>query len=786
MATTNKFFRVKNGLEVVGAEFRPAQGTSSYPPILLPTGVSLLTTAAKGAFEFDGTNFYLTPSDNNRKTIAYTDTTPASHTHGNITNGGAVGSTANLVLVTGASGAVTVAATPGTPATQFLRGDLTWVVPTDTNYYPSAVTMTAPADPTTAGPAVGLTMNTGSVTSANIPVASITAAGVVTTGTQAFLGIKTFTSPSITTSLTTTSASFDLLTSTATTLNIGSAATTLTIGNTATAAQTVNMFTAATAGGTYNIATAATSSGTKTVNIGTGGGAGSTTTINIGTTAGTSPSIALNGAVAVNGAVTIAGNLTVNGITTTLNSNTLVVDDKNLELGSVTSGLISATGTVGTVVGSGPYTSILSGMSTTTGLIPGQTITATGGTGSFGSGTMTVLSIIDNVSIGISSTATFSSGTVTNVTGSLASDASADGGGITLKGTTDKTFQWADTGDNWTSSENLSLAANKAYKIDNANVISGSATALVVGGGASTTIAIGANGGTATILNPTVTLTNATVLNINGATQSIVGGTVAGTASVFNTNTGTVNLGGAASIVNIGGGAGKTTNIAGTGASLINIGSTSIGNTNTSIVTIGSGGAGTGAKQQIVIGNHSGSVGIYETYIGATTVSSFTTIQGTVKLPSIGTSGFVKLGTGGELSADTATYVSGTSPTISDPTLTGTVYLDDGAIETVTFTTSGTTPGASAAIFDTTVFTGAEIVIKAKNGTTLEIIKALVLIDSTGNVYNTQYADILTGTQLIGTLDYTTTSNEFKISITPFAGTTGTTTYKAVLTLIEA
>ena len=34
--------------------------------------------------------------------------------------------------------------------------------------------------------------------------------------------------------------------------------------------------------------------------------------------------------------VTIAGNLTVSGTTTTVNSTTMTVDDKNLELGSVT------------------------------------------------------------------------------------------------------------------------------------------------------------------------------------------------------------------------------------------------------------------------------------------------------------------------------------------------------------------------------------------------------------------------------------------------------------------
>jgi hypothetical protein len=47
------------------------------------------------------------------------------------------------------------------------------------------------------------------------------------------------------------------------------------------------------------------------------------------------------------------------------------------------------------------------------------------------------------------------------------SDASADGGGITLLGATSKTFNWVDATDAWTSSEHLDLATGKSYKINN-------------------------------------------------------------------------------------------------------------------------------------------------------------------------------------------------------------------------------------------------------------------------------------------------------------------------------
>jgi hypothetical protein len=45
-------------------------------------------------------------------------------------------------------------------------------------------------------------------------------------------------------------------------------------------------------------------------------------------------------------------------------------------------------------------------------------------------------------------------------------DTTADGGGITLKGLTDKTFNWVDATDSWTSSEHINLASGKSYSIN--------------------------------------------------------------------------------------------------------------------------------------------------------------------------------------------------------------------------------------------------------------------------------------------------------------------------------
>ena len=102
-------------------------------------------------------------------------------------------------------------------------------------------------------------------------------------------------------------------------------------------------------------------------------------------------SIALTGGMTVGAGLTIAGDLVVNGTTTTINSTTLSVDDKNIELGST----------------------------------------------------------------------------------SNPTDASADGGGITLKGSTDHTFNWIDATDAWTSSEHMNLASGKGYMLNGTTVLSG-------------------------------------------------------------------------------------------------------------------------------------------------------------------------------------------------------------------------------------------------------------------------------------------------------------------------
>ena len=86
--------------------------------------------------------------------------------------------------------------------------------------------------------------------------------------------------------------------------------------------------------------------------------------------------------------------------------------------------------------------------------------------------------------------------------GSVASpsDTTADGGGITLKGTTDHTIVWTNSTDSWDFSEHVNAASGKEFKINGTSVLSSSTLGSGVTGSSLTsvgTIATGTWNGTA-------------------------------------------------------------------------------------------------------------------------------------------------------------------------------------------------------------------------------------------------------------------------------------------------
>lgn len=208
---------------------------------------------------------------------------------------------------------------------------------------------------------------------------------------------------------------------------------TVSIANTA-GLQTVNIGTLSTLDSTYNIATGPTAAArTKTVNLGSGGVAGSTTNVNIATGVGT-------------------------GGTTTIGSATIVGEEFTQNLWNSVAKTVNAFGEAteinigfGTKAGDGRTTirhdvEILGDL-----IVQGDTTT-------INTETLTVED--KNIQLAFIPDA------------ASRSDLTANGGGITLVGTTDKTLNWYNATSAWTSSEHLDLLQGKVYRIENVEVLS--------------------------------------------------------------------------------------------------------------------------------------------------------------------------------------------------------------------------------------------------------------------------------------------------------------------------
>jgi hypothetical protein len=115
--------------------------------------------------------------------------------------------------------------------------------------------------------------------------------------------------------------------------------------------------------------------------------------------------------------------------------------------------------------------------------------------------------------------------------GSEGNDAAVDGGGITLKSSdSDKTWNWVNSTDAWTSSEHVDMASGKVLKIDGTEVMSATALAADVklnnGNWSGTDLAV-TNGGTgASSLDDILVTTNTNVagLTVSAGVDTIIGG----------------------------------------------------------------------------------------------------------------------------------------------------------------------------------------------------------------------------------------------------------------------
>jgi hypothetical protein len=115
------------------------------------------------------------------------------------------------------------------------------------------------------------------------------------------------------------------------------------------------------------------------------------------------------------------------------------------------------------------------------------------------------------------------------------SDTTADGGGITLKGATDKTLNWVDATDAWTSSEHINLASGKSYSINGTALKDVSETLT------NKSISFGSNTVTSTLAQLNTAISDADVASLAGSetltnkTVALGSNTVSGTLAQFNT-----------------------------------------------------------------------------------------------------------------------------------------------------------------------------------------------------------------------------------------------------------
>lgn len=309
----------------------------------------------------------------------------------------------------------------------------------------------------------------------NTVASTVNAFGVATAlNLGASTGIATISNPTVVGVNTTQ----NLWNTVATSVNFAGAASAVSIGSTV-GTTTINSNTVVGNNTTQNlwntVATNVNAFGAATVITIGSDAVGSETTIRSAST-NISGVLNITGVTAFSTDVIVGGDLTVNGTLTSINSSTITVDDKNLELGSVVSHVISTTGIVGSVTGGTSGT--ITGLTDTTELIVGSAITADDAEGSIGFDVV-VASIVNKTSITITSSSGIMAGTVENITTGGATDVTADGGGFTLKGLTDKTFNWIRATDSWTSSENMTLASGKQFYIDSASVLN----STTLGGG---------------------------------------------------------------------------------------------------------------------------------------------------------------------------------------------------------------------------------------------------------------------------------------------------------------
>jgi hypothetical protein len=280
------------------------------------------------------------------------------------------------------------------------------------------------------------------------------------------------------------------------------------------------------------------------------------------------------------------------------------------------------------------------------------------------------------------------------VIGKVASptDVTADGGGITLKGTTDKTINWVDATDAWTLSEHVNIVSGKEYRINGGKVLDATSLGSAVVSSSLTsvgTIGTGVWQGTAidkTYLDATLVSTgdSGTVTSTMIADGTIVDADVSASAAIAPSKLGTGNL---------------PSGI--TGSSLTSVGTLTAGTLGTGFTTVAAAQGGTGiaggfANGELLIGKTDGTLA--KATLTASTGVTITNADGSITISATGSGGTVTSVTATSPLASTG----GNTPDISiqDGTTAqkGAVQLEDSTSSTST--TKAATPASVKAAYD--------------------------------------------------------------------------------------
>ena len=480
----------------------------------------------------------------------------------------------------------------------------------------------------------GLATNASPTFTGNVTLPLTTAGYVTTTSGGVISSVATIPNAGLTNSSVTVGT---------TEISLGSSATTL-------AGLTSVTSTAFTGSLTGNASTATTLATPRNINgVAFDGSAGITVTAAAGTLTGSTlnsnivtsslTTVGTLNSLTTSGDVTVGGNLIVNGITTTLNSTTLTVTDKNIEISKVAS----------------------------------------------------------------------------------PTDTTADGAGITVKGTTDKTFNYINATPAFTSSENLDLAIGKTYKINGDTVLSNNTLGSNITSSSLTSL------GTLTNLTVTNTILGSVTGNAGTATKLLSSVNINGVA--FDGSAGITVTAAAGTLT------GSTLNSQITSSSLTSVGTITSGVWNGTTIDVSHGGTGltTTTKGGIFVG---------------TSTSALTNLP-------VGSNGYLLTADSSETSG-----VKWAAAPVSLPSQTG----NNG----YWLTTNGTTASWSALptlvlapytistndanTVDTTSlssFTTIEYILSIKQGSHVRSSKILVQTDGT-NVDYTEYGIIETGGTILG------------------------------------